>query len=200
LGVCYEYGFGVPQDARIAVAYYERGSSHNDHEATNRLGLCFEFGIGLEIDLPRAAECYRLAADCGHAGAQNNFGVCLEHGLGVDIDLHAAVHYYEASSSQGHSDGSFHLGLCYHYGIGVEADLEAAAFYYERWSIGFSMGTSCNGFRCQRSLQRARWAWSRPFDSRDFSALMQIRPIVFDPLLLAMPFFETVGIEDCIVD
>ncbi|KAH8095471.1 formin-like 2 domain-containing protein [Aureococcus anophagefferens] len=81
LGVCYETGRGVAQDAERAAALYDQ-AARRAAGAQRNLGCCYEDGSGVEADLQRARRNWALAAAQGHEAAREALG---DTGGGADI-------------------------------------------------------------------------------------------------------------------
>ncbi|KAH8044343.1 glycosyl hydrolase [Aureococcus anophagefferens] len=82
LGVCYETGRGVAQDAERAAALYDQAARRGHAGAQYNLGCCYEDGSGVEADLQRARRNWALAAAQGHEAAREALG---DTGGGADV-------------------------------------------------------------------------------------------------------------------
>lgn len=69
LGVMYDEGDGVPQDAAEAVRWYRRAAEQGDADAQYYLGLMYDWGEGVPEDDAEAVYWFRQAAEQGHAEA-----------------------------------------------------------------------------------------------------------------------------------
>ena len=74
LGNCYSNGFGVKQNDKRAVSYFQKASDMGLAIAHCNLGILYENGRGVAKDEKRAAALYRQAADSGLARAQYFMG------------------------------------------------------------------------------------------------------------------------------
>ena len=83
LGLMYEQGAGVPQDAAAATRLYRLAAERGDAQALYNLGKMYENGTG---DYAEAARLYQLSADNGLAAAQCNLGLMYSNGTGVSQD------------------------------------------------------------------------------------------------------------------
>jgi TPR repeat protein len=71
LGICYNYGDGVPQDYAEALRWYRSAAEQGHARAQNNLGnFYYQHGLGLEKDFAEAVKWYRKAAEQGHWAAQ----------------------------------------------------------------------------------------------------------------------------------
>lgn len=92
LGVCYEKGRGVPQDAEMAVSWFRKSAKQNFGKALLRLGNCYQNGIGVVTNHPLAVHWYKKAAAAGMMEAEFRLGVCFENGWGVPASLSQVRH------------------------------------------------------------------------------------------------------------
>ena len=81
LGVMYDEGQGVPEDAGEAVRWFRQAAEQGLAEAQWNLGLMYAQGRGAPEDAGEAVRWYRQAAEQGHAEAQYKLGVMYEAGL-----------------------------------------------------------------------------------------------------------------------
>ncbi len=86
LGLMYEFGREVPEDAFKARALYVQAASAGVVEAEFRLGRLLSEGLGGPVDLRGAFDRYLKAARAGHALAQYNVGAMLASARGVRRD------------------------------------------------------------------------------------------------------------------
>ena len=63
LGVKYDTGEGVPQDAAEAVRWYRLAAEQGLASAQNNLGVMYGDGLGVPQDAAEAVRWYRLAAE-----------------------------------------------------------------------------------------------------------------------------------------
>lgn len=62
LGWCYETGFGVPQDMKEAIRFWEISAKNGNAMAQFNLGVCYDFGKGVKRDIVKAVKYYEVAA------------------------------------------------------------------------------------------------------------------------------------------
>ena len=110
LGVMYENGDGVLQDAAEAVRWYRMAAEQGEAGAQNNLGVMYANGDGVLQDYAEAVRWYRMAAEQGNATAQNNLGVMYENGRGVLQDAVLAHMWYNIGSANGNVFGSENRG------------------------------------------------------------------------------------------
>src|SRR5208283_5220959 len=83
LGILYNSGNGVAQNAAEAAKWFRLSADQGDAEAKAELGNIFYYGgTGVTKDHKEAAKWYHLAADQGVADAQVHLGHMCEHGDG----------------------------------------------------------------------------------------------------------------------
>ncbi len=132
LGVCYDLGTGVPENATTAVTWYRKAAEQGHAEAQFNLGFCYDLGTGVPENATTAVTWYRKAAEQGHAEAQFNLGFCYDLGTGVPKNATIAVTWYGKAAEQGHAEAQFNLGVCYDFGTGVPKDKTAAVTWYRK--------------------------------------------------------------------
>ena len=103
LGVCYDRGQGVKQDAKKAAALFAEAAGQGHVKAAYNLGLCYLKGEGVKQDAKKAAALYEKAAAQGHVLAAYNLGVCYFKGQGVEQDFRKAAHWVSKAAAQGDS-------------------------------------------------------------------------------------------------
>ena len=136
LGICYQEGWGVPQDLDKALELYRQAAGRGLAKAMNCLGECYWRGEGVEPNLQTALEWFEKGAAGGNPEAQFNAAWFLDEGLAGEADHARAVKWYEALLKQTLPErecwrnGVNNLGECYRYGRGVEKDLDMAEKLY----------------------------------------------------------------------
>ncbi|KAG8935113.1 hypothetical protein FRC02_008575 [Tulasnella sp. 418] len=65
VGQCFFHGWGVAQDKKMAVSYFQVAARLGDADAQQELGFCYANGKGCKKDRKEAAKWYRLAAAQG---------------------------------------------------------------------------------------------------------------------------------------
>jgi TPR repeat protein len=135
LGVMYEYGHGVPQDAAQAMAWYRKAADQGDASAQYALGATYGTGKGAPLDDAQAVAWYRKAADQGLAVAQFNLGLMYERGQGISKNDAQAVTWYRKAAVQGVADAQSNLGVMYRDGRGVPQDYEQAKNWLLRAAV-----------------------------------------------------------------
>ena len=127
LGLMYEHGRGVDQDATKAAEWYRKAAELEHPQARTNLGSLYYHGRGVERDLAQALRWYQMAADQGRAVAQTNLGSMYESGTGVEANAARAADYYRLAADQGNAEAQYALGGLYAAGNGVKQDDKRAA-------------------------------------------------------------------------
>jgi TPR repeat protein len=70
LGLMYEIGAGVKQDAGEAFKWYSKAADKGVAAAMNKLGTMYANGTGVTQDMHEAIRWYRAAAAAGNAEAK----------------------------------------------------------------------------------------------------------------------------------
>jgi uncharacterized protein YdaT len=100
LGVAYENGEGVPQDAKKAVKWYRLAAKHGHMDAQFTLGRMYANGEGVPQDAKKAVKWYQLAAEHGHVDALFTLGRMYANGEGVPRDDEEAAKWYRLAAKQ----------------------------------------------------------------------------------------------------
>ena len=104
LGLRYDEGKGVTQDAIEAATWYRKAAEQGYADAQFNLGLCYATGAGVTKNSAEAVNWYRKAAEQNFAAAQLNMGVCYDDGEGVVKDPVEAMKWYNLAAGQGSED------------------------------------------------------------------------------------------------
>jgi len=75
LGILYENGWGVKQDAEKAFFWYQKSAELGQMDAQHNLATLYQQGNGVEQDLNKAGFWYEKAAKKGHGDSQVILGV-----------------------------------------------------------------------------------------------------------------------------
>jgi TPR repeat protein len=101
LGLLYDLGEGVGQDAAAAYGWYRRAAEAGYVLAEFNLGVMCDSGTGTERNATEAALWYARAAAHGYARAEYNLGQLYEAGEGVPRNLDMAKSWYAAAAAHG---------------------------------------------------------------------------------------------------
>lgn len=109
LGVLYDAGFGVPQDGRKALAWYEVAAAGGNRTAMLNAALMYDSGRGTKPDEQAAIAWYERAAGAGEGRAEYNLALIYEGGDRVPADRSRAIALYRAAAGHGITAASTHL-------------------------------------------------------------------------------------------
>lgn len=129
-GVCYEKGWGVDQDLKKALDWYNKAAKQNNGPAFNSIGNFYRMGNGVTADPKQAFEWYQKGADEKDAQAMLNLGNCYYYGMGTEKDEKLAIDWWKASAEAGNAYAMAQMGDSYYFGLGVEKNLAKAIDYY----------------------------------------------------------------------
>ena len=130
LGIKFEHGEGVAEDAGAARKWYIGGSTRHNPCAINGLGNLYETGAGVPRDTIAALAYYRAAANLGYAGASYNLGLCYENGWGVQPNDRTAFSWYRKAADAGYENAFVPVADYYENGRGGIADSFLAEQYF----------------------------------------------------------------------
>ena len=94
-------GDGVPQDAALARALWQRAAAQGHARSQHALGLALARGLGGEADLPGALDQFRRAAEQGLLDAQLQAAQLHLRHDGPAPDLLEAEHWLRLAAAQG---------------------------------------------------------------------------------------------------
>ena len=132
LGVMYNNGYGVPQDAAEALRWYRQAAEQGHTGTQLMLGFMYAKGEGVPQDTAEAVRWYRRAAEQGHSDAQFSLGVMYDIGYGVPQDNAEALQWHRRAAEQGHASAQTYLGAMYAKGRGVPQDPMMAVQWFRR--------------------------------------------------------------------
>ncbi len=64
LGVCLQFGRGIPKDEVAAVACYSKAMKQGSILAQNNLSMCYLRGVGVDMDEEKAIALYVAVSFC----------------------------------------------------------------------------------------------------------------------------------------
>lgn len=99
LGLLYDLGEGVPEDAGRAYGWYAAAARQGLPAAAFNVAVMLDSGRGVAMDRKAAAIWYAKAAAHGHQRAAFNLAQLLETGQGLAQDKGMARLWYEAAAS-----------------------------------------------------------------------------------------------------
>ena len=104
LGILYEEGQGVTEDAVSAAFWYEKAALQGFAPAQMNLARLYRNGKGLAQDESKAVHWYTKAAESGLAVAQFFLGLMYDTGKGVPHDPMRAYMWFSLAAAQGDRD------------------------------------------------------------------------------------------------
>lgn len=101
LGLLYDLGEGVGQDAAAAYLWYRRAAEAGFVPAEFNIAVMYDSGLGTARNAAEAATWYASAAAHGNARAEYNLGQLYAAGEGVPRNLDVAAAWYAAAAAHG---------------------------------------------------------------------------------------------------
>ncbi|GBB88065.1 hypothetical protein RclHR1_01460015 [Rhizophagus clarus] len=129
---CYQNGYGIIKNERLAFKYYEKVANENLSSVQLNIGYCYNNGLGIQKDLQKAFYWYKKAVNNGNITAMYNLGYCYKNGIGIEKDYDKAFELYKQSAEGGYLHGIMMLGCCYDRGIGTKIDRQKAFELYQK--------------------------------------------------------------------
>lgn len=152
-------GYGIQQDAALALTWFKLASAKGHAMAANMVGRCLEHGWGCEADAQQAALYYRLAAGRQLDWGMYNLANLLATGRGVSQDLALAFKLYQTAAEMGHAKSMNLVGRYLEEGILEAPNQQAAHRWYER-------SAKAGDFRGQFSFASVLWSQGEFSESR----------------------------------
>lgn len=143
LGLCYERGFGVPQNLMKAVKLYADASEKGCALGSLYLGNCYKNGIGVPINPRKALVAYTKAAEKGDVIAMNFVGAAYENGDGADRNYATAALWYKKAAEKGDAKAICSLATLFLKGDGVKRNPQKAFALYK---MAAEKGDACAMF------------------------------------------------------
>lgn len=132
LGLSYDMGTGIEENAEKAVQYYREAAEQGLAAAQHNLASMYRFGKGVPKDESEAANWYRKSAEQGFPYAQVWLADLYRLGNGVEKDPAEAAKWFRKAADQGHAHGQYGIGMSYALGEGVAKDEKVAAKWFRK--------------------------------------------------------------------
>lgn len=131
LGVMYDAGQGVPQNASNALRWYLNAAELGHKQAQYNAAVMYNEGRGTVLNTALALQWFSKAAQQGFADAQFSLGVMYANGAAVQQDYAQAAQWYRKAAQQGDADAQYNLALLYGTGKGMVPDLVQAWAWFD---------------------------------------------------------------------
>ncbi len=131
LGVMYDAGQGVPQDAGKGFRWYLNAAELGHKQAQYNAAVMYNEGRGTTVNPALALQWFSKAAQQGSADAQFSLGVMYANGATVKQDYAQAATWYRKAAQQGDADAQYNLALLYGTGKGMAPDLVQAWAWFD---------------------------------------------------------------------
>lgn len=114
VGMLYDTGVSVSQDAREAFKWYERAARSGHHHAQHNLAVAFVKGEGVEKDIDKAMHWWQASARQGNVDSQYNLGIVYATGNPrVKKDIAMAKKWWRMAAISGDAMAQYNLGTLY---------------------------------------------------------------------------------------
>ena len=100
MGQLFDFGFGVAQSDREALAWYRKAAEHGSAPGQRAVGDFYRKGRTVPADAAEAARWYRRAADGDDVRAQYQLGQMFFDGAGVTRDYASAYVWFTLAAGQ----------------------------------------------------------------------------------------------------
>ncbi|UVT17748.1 MAG: sel1 repeat family protein [Nitrospira sp.] len=147
LGILYEQGTGVKEDAASAAKWYQKGVDNGNAAAARRLANLYHLGTGVPHDEAKANELLKKAVEMGDKAApvfiqkreqdrnDTRPGMTLKaeaYRLYKQKQFEKAAKFYRQCADMGNDDCQLAIGQLYEFGDGVPRDERQAAAWYRK--------------------------------------------------------------------
>ncbi|MBX3304753.1 MAG: sel1 repeat family protein [Nitrospira sp.] len=147
LGILYEQGTGVKEDAATAAKWYEKGIENGNAAAARRLANLYHVGTGVPHDEAKSNELLKKAVEMGDKAApkfiEKREQDTKDRRPGMAIKAEAyrlykqkqfaqAAKLYRQCADMGNDDCQLAMGQLYEFGDGVPKDERQAAAWYRK--------------------------------------------------------------------
>ncbi|MCX2486271.1 tetratricopeptide repeat protein [Pedobacter sp. MR2016-24] len=132
LGLCYEYGIGVEENAGEAFKFYEMAAHQGSVAAKYHTGRSYLEGNGVKANDEQAFNWFHDAAREEHVAAQYYTGSMLMKGKGTTMNKEEGLEWLVKAAEEDYATAQFELGNCYLMEDGVEESEETAMHWFER--------------------------------------------------------------------
>ncbi|KAI8142681.1 hypothetical protein BJV82DRAFT_613873 [Fennellomyces sp. T-0311] len=131
LGRMYRIGYGVHQDHKKAMDYFQRGAQQGSARCMFMLGVYYSTNQVVTEDQKKAFKHFQKAAMRGLPEAQYNVGLRFLKGHGVETNAFNAAEFFKMAAGQGFQLAQANLATMYLEGHGVKKDLSQARHWYQ---------------------------------------------------------------------
>jgi TPR repeat protein len=125
LGFMHDMGFGVPEDDKKALKWYQLAAEQGDSRAQLFTGYIYDFGNGVPEDDQKAVKWYRLASEKGFEQAKINI-----YNL-AKKNVPEALKILTTDAENGEVKAQYDLAVMYQAGRGVPQDHREAVKWYQ---------------------------------------------------------------------
>ncbi len=131
VGLCYEYGRGVPKDYKQSFQCYKRAADSGDKYGIMNLARLHKAGKGIPQNDKEAFELYKSAANKGLLDANLELFGFYVTGTIVEKNENIAFKLVKECVDAGFTEAYLNMGDCYAQGLGTPKDTQTAIKYYK---------------------------------------------------------------------
>ena len=132
----YFNGIGVPQNFKLAAAWWEKSAKQGNVSAEHFLGTAYFRGQGIPQSYTLATQWWRKAAEHEDSAAEYDMGLANYESEGVPQNFERAAYWWTKAAKQGNAAADYALGISYQYGRGAPQNYALAYFFYHLASNG----------------------------------------------------------------
>lgn len=147
LGILYEQGSGVKEDATAAAKWYQKGIDNGNAAAARRLANLYHLGTGVPHDEAKSDELLKKAVEMGDKAApafiekrekdrtDSRPGMTIKaeaYRLYKQKQFDKAAKLYQQCADMGNDDCQLAIGQLYEFGEGVPKNEKQAAYWYKK--------------------------------------------------------------------
>jgi uncharacterized protein len=137
MGFMHDMGFGVPENDKEAIKWYQLAAEQGDARAQLFLGFLYDFGIGVPRNDKNALKWYQLAAEQGYDEAKINIiQLTKTNDLKAREDVLPPmviqmIDDLSDKAKKGSGEAQINLAMIYEFGLGVSQDTRKSLYFYE---------------------------------------------------------------------
>ena len=143
VGHLHSTGAGVPQDSKLALAFFKTAADLGHADSQFRTGYAYLAGAGTAQDVDEARSWLQRAAAQGHGPAMTQLGFSHRAKRGAGGDNGLAQHWYERAAAAGETDALVALGYMARRGeleCPALADCRSANYFRQAAAQGSAIG------------------------------------------------------------
>jgi TPR repeat protein len=137
MGFMHDMGFGVPENDKEAIKWYQLAAEQGDARAQLFLGFLYDFGIGVPENDKEAIKWYQLAAEQGYNEAKINIiqltntnDLKIREDVFPPMVIQMMIPVLKYKAKKGSAEAQINLAIMHEFGLVVSQDTRQALYFY----------------------------------------------------------------------